>query len=211
GGISGAALFWCVVLSLPQAAFFSALGLAIGAYARSSKEGQYYLMPLFVVTTPLICLTLVPGIELNPFYSMVPVTGVALLMQRLMTVDMGDIPWLYFIPVLAPIGLYSWLALCWAIEQFNREDVLFRDGERIDFVLWLKHLFRDKEPTATTGEAFFCAGMLIGLRWLTLNAGERWSLEMYTAISQMAFVAMPPLFMVLLLNTQPAEGLYLHW
>jgi len=53
-----AALSWCVVLSLPLSALFSAICLAIGAYARSSKEGQYYLMPLFLVTMPLIFLTL---------------------------------------------------------------------------------------------------------------------------------------------------------
>lgn len=73
GGISIRAIFWCVLLSLPQSAFFSALSLEIGAYARSSKERQYYLMPL-------IFLTLTPGVQLNPLYSMVPVTGVALLM-----------------------------------------------------------------------------------------------------------------------------------
>jgi sodium transport system permease protein len=211
GGIALPALLWCVVLSLPQSAFFSALGLAIGAYARSSKEGQYYLMPLFVLTMPLICLTLVPGVELNPFYSLVPVTGVALLMQHLMTASLGQIRWEYFVPVLAPMALYSWLALRWAIEQFNREDVLFREAERLDIMLWLKRLLREKESTPTSGEAFFCLALLIGLRWLTLGVGERWSLPMYTAISQLAFVAMPALFMVLLLTTHPGEGLYLRW
>ena len=48
------ALFWGVALLLPLSAFFSAVCLAVGAYARSSKEGQYYLMPLFLVTMPLI-------------------------------------------------------------------------------------------------------------------------------------------------------------
>ncbi len=60
GGIPVDALFWCVLLSLPQAALFSAVSLAIGAYARSSKEGQYYLMPMFLLTMPLIFLTLAP-------------------------------------------------------------------------------------------------------------------------------------------------------
>src|SRR5207244_4529665 len=97
-------MLWCVVLVLPLSAFFSAISLAVGAYARSSKEGQYYLMPLFLMTMPLIFLTLAPGVELNPLYSMIPVTGVALLMQRLMTAgNLADVPWLYFIPVLAPI------------------------------------------------------------------------------------------------------------
>src|SRR5262249_16166136 len=128
--LSAAAIFWCVLLVLPLSAFFSAVSLAIGAYARSSKEGQYYLMPLFLVTTPLIVLTFAPGVELNPFYSLVPVTGVALLMQRLMTAPLHGLPWLYFLPVLAPMALYSWLALRWAIEQFKREEVLFREAER---------------------------------------------------------------------------------
>jgi sodium transport system permease protein len=212
GGISIPALLWCVVLSLPQSAFFSAISLAIGAYARSSKEGQYYLMPLFLITMPLIFLTLAPGVELNAFYSMVPVTGVALLMQRLMTAgSLGEIPWVYFIPVLAPMALYSWLALRWAIEQFNREGVLFREAERLDVMLWLKRLFREKEPVPTVGEAFFCLGMLLGLRWFSLGLGTKWPLEIHTAISQLAFVAMPALFMVLLLNTQPSEALSLRW
>ena len=60
GALRPGALLWCVVLVLPLSAFFSALCLAVGAYARSSKEGQYYLMPLFLVCMPLIFLTLAP-------------------------------------------------------------------------------------------------------------------------------------------------------
>ena len=82
-----AVLFWSVLLVLPLSAFFSAVSLAVGAYARSSKEGQYYLMPLFLVTLPLVCLTLAPGVRLSPLYSMVPVTGIALLLQQLISPD----------------------------------------------------------------------------------------------------------------------------
>ena len=123
-----------------------------GVFARSTKEGQYYLMPLFLVTMPLIGLTLAPGVELNAFYSMVPVTGVALLLQKLMAA--GTPAWehgLYVGPVLAPMIIYSWLALRWAIDQFNREEVLFREAERLDIRLWVRRLLREKEllPTLT--------------------------------------------------------------
>src|SRR5262249_32782388 len=111
--LRGEAIAWCIALALPLSAFFSAVCLAVGVYARSSKEGQYYLMPLFLLTMPLVFLTLSPGVELNSFYSLVPVTGVALLVQRLMTVSLDKVPWLYFVPVLAPMALYSWLALRW--------------------------------------------------------------------------------------------------
>jgi sodium transport system permease protein len=206
------ALVWGVLLLLPLSAFFSAVCLAVGAYARSSKEGQYYLMPLFLVTMPLIFLTLAPGVELNPFYSMVPVTGVALLLQKLMAVDAdhGRGPWLYFVPVLAPMVIYSWLALRWAIGQFNREEVLFREAERLDLALWLKRLLREKEPLPSAAEALFCFALILGLRWASFGVGGGLSLLARTGVSQVAFVATPPLLMALLLTTQPRHGLGLR-
>jgi sodium transport system permease protein len=210
GSFSPPALLWCVVLVLPLSAFFSAVSLAVGAYARSTKEGQYYLMPLFLVTMPLIFLTLAPGVDLNPFYSMVPVTGVGLLMQRLMSAPGLDrVPWLYFVPVLAPMVLYSWLALRWAIEQFQREDVLFREAERLDVRLWLRRLLRDKEPMPTAAQALFCFGLLVGLRWLSMDLGAGSFLPVRNSVIDLAFVAAPPLFMALLLTTRPRASLSL--
>jgi sodium transport system permease protein len=205
------ALLWSLLLLLPLSAFFSALCLALGAYARSSKEGQYYLMPLFLATMPLIFLTLAPGVELNPLYSLIPVTGVALLLQRLMTVTTLDqVPWGYFIPVLAPTVLYGWLALRWAVFQFHREEVLFREAERLDVRLWLRRLFREKEPLPSPGQALFCFALITGLRGLSLAFGSRLPLLWHTAIDLMAFVITPPLLMALLLTSRPAAGLQLR-
>jgi sodium transport system permease protein len=208
GSLPPESLLWCMVLLLPLSAFFSALCLAVGAYARSSKEGQYYLMPLFLVTMPLMFLTLAPGVELSPFYSLVPVTGAALLMQQLMTPS-APVPWLYFIPVLAPIVLYSYLALRWAIAQFQREEVLFREAERLDIGLWIGRLFREKEETPSTGQAFFIFAVVLLLHWLSLSIGR--PIVTHTSIALLAFVATPPLFLTMILNTKPLLGLKLVW
>jgi sodium transport system permease protein len=209
-GFRPMALFWGVVLLLPLSAFFSALCLAVGAYARSSKEGQYYLVPLFLVTMPLIFLTLAPGVELNAFWSMVPVTGVALLLQKLMAQSHQGGLWLYFVPVLAPMMVYGWLALRWAIGQFQREEVLFREAERLDIGLWLQRLLREKEMLPSAGEALFCFALIMGLRWLSLGIGTQLSILERTGIAQLAFVAAPPLFMAVMLTTQPRLGLGLR-
>lgn len=201
-------LGWGVLLLLPLSAFFSALCLAVGVYARSSKEGQYYLMPLFLLTMPLIFLTLAPGVELNPFYSMIPVTGVALLLQKLMAAGTPSLEHgVYVFVVLVPLAAYCWLALRWAIEQFNREEVLFREAERLDFRLWFGHLFRDKELLPSTGEAMCCFGLILALRWLSLGLGGAISFLPREAISQVAFVAAPPLFMTLMLTSWPRQGI----
>ena len=205
------ALAWGVLLLMPLSAFFSALCLAVGAYARSSKEGQYYLMPLFLVTMPLIFLTLAPGVELNPFYSMVPVTGVALLLQKLMAAGTPDRTlWLYFIPVLVPMVIYGWLALRWAIEQFQREEVLFREAERLDLGLWFKRLFRDKDALPSTGQALFCFLLVLASTGLSLRTGNRTAPAVQLLVIYLAFVAAPPLFMALVLTRRPRDGLALR-
>ncbi len=54
-------IFWLVVALVPMSALFSALCLACAAFARSTKEGQYYLMPLFMITMPLMMLPMAPA------------------------------------------------------------------------------------------------------------------------------------------------------
>ncbi len=150
--------------------------------------------------------------ELNAFYSLVPVTGLALLMQRLMVAtSLEQVPWLYFVPVLGPIALYSWLALRWAIEQFQREEVLFREAERWDWGLWLRRLFQEKEPLPNTAQALFCFGLILALRWLSLGLGRQWPPEVHALIVSLAFVAAPPSFMALMLTTLPRVALFLRW
>ena len=78
---------WMILLLIPLAAFFSAVCVALAVLARSMKEGQYYMTPLYLICLPLIFLTLIPETKLNLFYSLVPITGVALLLRALI---MGD-------------------------------------------------------------------------------------------------------------------------
>src|SRR5262249_19007386 len=140
------AALWMVTLLIPLAAFFAAVCLALAVLARSMKEGQYYMTPLYLISLPLIILTLAPGIELNLFYSLVPITGVALLLRALI-LGTYDVAFRYFLPVMVPTLVYAAVALRWAIDQFQREDVLFREAERVTLTSWMRHLFRDREPT----------------------------------------------------------------
>jgi len=46
---------WLLLALIPISALFSAVALAAAAFARSSKEGQYYLVPLMMISMPLMC------------------------------------------------------------------------------------------------------------------------------------------------------------
>lgn len=204
--------FWMAVLLIPLAAFFSAICLALAVLARSMKEGQYYMTPLYLVCLPLIFLTMAPGIELNLFYSLVPVTGAALLLRALIVGDYGAAS-LYFIPVLAPTLIYAWLALRWAVEQFQSEDVLFRESERFNLRLWLRHLYRDRESRPSGAQALLCFALIILVSWLLaqymLAAGIAGGLGAVAA--GQGLILLPPVVMALLLTKAPRDTLRLRW
>ncbi len=79
GPLPVSSIGWLVIMLLPMSALFSALAMAVASLARSSKEGQYYLMPLLLVGMPLVMLPMLPGVTLTVGTSIVPVTGAVLL------------------------------------------------------------------------------------------------------------------------------------
>ena len=134
---------WLLLALVPVSALFSALCIALAAFARSTKEGQYYLMPLVLVTLPLVILPMGPGMELNLGNSLIPLTGLVLLLRSLL--EGNYLSALPYVPLVVGVTLLCCLmAVRWAIEQFNKESVLFRESERLDMGLWLRHLLRDR-------------------------------------------------------------------
>ncbi len=140
-----AAFGWLLVALVPVSALFAALCLALAVLARSTKEGQYYLMPLVLVTMPLVILPMAPGVELNLGNSLIPITGVVLLLRALLEGNYWAV--LPYVPVVVGVTMFCCLlAIRWATNQFNSESVLFRESERWGVGLWVRHLVRDRAP-----------------------------------------------------------------
>ena len=78
GGPPPLAVVWLSLALMPVSALFSALCLALASFARSTKEGQYYLMPLLMLSLPMAVLPMSPGVELNLGNSLIPISGMVL-------------------------------------------------------------------------------------------------------------------------------------
>jgi sodium transport system permease protein len=197
---------------IPVSALFSALCLALAAFARSNKEGQYYLMPLLLVCMPLMMLPMAPGVELTLGNSLIPLTGLMLLLRSLLE---GE--YLQALPFVPPVVLVTLVccvfALRWAIEQFNREGVLFRESERLDMGLWLRHLVRDRQDTPTASEAIFCGVLILVIEFfIGLSSAPPATLSdlvRLVVISQLVVIATPPLLMTVMLTRRPLATLLL--
>src|SRR5437762_8441383 len=107
--LSLAGLAACVLAALPLAMLIAACGLTLGVFARSTKEGNYYMVPMFFVVLPLAYWSMAPGMELDGAMSWVPVTNALLLQQRLMAVRTDPFPWQHvpavFVSMTASIAL----------------------------------------------------------------------------------------------------------
>lgn len=155
-------LLWAVLLLLPLGAVFSALSLAIGSYARSSREGQYYLMPLVMITLPLVLITLAPGTKLDLPTCFVPITGISILLQELMDGSNYDLKHMvYLILVLGATASYAYLALQWAVRQFNCEEVLFREAEQFHWPSIFKSFLPSRKTCSSVGVAVIAYFMVL--------------------------------------------------
>jgi sodium transport system permease protein len=129
GLISVSGLIACILAAIPLALLFAALALTLGIFARSTKEGNYYMVPLFFAVLPLAYWSMTPGIELDGFTRWVPMANALLLQQRLMSVRPDAFPWQHIPAVFLSLGLCVTLALWAAVRQFHRESVLFREAQ----------------------------------------------------------------------------------
>lgn len=214
GLIPLAGALWLAVALLPASALFSALCLALAAFARSTKEGQYYLMPLLLVTLPLAVLPATSGMDLTLGNSLIPVTGLVLFLRT----ALEGSEW-QALEYLAPVTLVTLggclLAIRWAIDQFNSESVLFREGERLDVGLWLRHLVQDRKPTPTAAGAVFCGTVILLAHFFTGLAMPPWKdfagFARSMLVSEIAVIATPALLMAIMLTTSPRKTLLLHW
>ena len=203
---------WMIALLIPLAALFSAVCVALAVLARSMKEGQYYMTPLYLVCLPLIFITLMPGVELDLFYSLVPITGVALLLRALILGNY-DVALRFFLPVLVPTLVYAAVALRWAVDQFQREDVLFRESEQFSLGAWARHVLRDRDKLPTGGQAALCFVLILSSTWFMMLylARQDAAMSVNSVVAGQSVILIVPLVMAFLLTSDPWRTLRLRW
>lgn len=112
------------LMLVPTSAIFASVMLSISIYAKSYKEAAGLISPLLVLTMLPTAVGLLPGVELNWMWAMVPLTNVALAMKELVKGTM-DYQMFFVIMLSSSVIAGALLALCrW---WYSREQVLFRD------------------------------------------------------------------------------------
>ena len=107
------------------ASSFSALTLALGTLARSFRQGQAYVTPLYFITIfPASIILFVPDFNPSLSYYLIPILNAVLVMRDAIVHDSVDVAALVVTTFsLVATGVLSWLA---ALRLFTREALLTR-------------------------------------------------------------------------------------
>ncbi len=206
-------VFPILLLALfPISGLFSALAFAIASFARSTKEGQYYLMPLMMLTFPLLIIPMLPGTHLNMGTCLIPVTGLILLLHSIIEGNIGTAA-TFFGPVCAVTLIGCGLALKWSAYQFNDESILFRAADHISFRALFKHWAKRRTETPTMTYAILCAVMILIAKFFSTfmasahpNWGTFWR---QTVMLLFIAVALPAIVLALATCRMPLKSLQL--
>ncbi|MGA2749238.1 MAG: ABC transporter permease [Verrucomicrobiota bacterium] len=117
------ALVGVAVMMIPMAVFISALMIAIGLFARSSKEANSYLQPLMICAIVPALAGGLPGVEMNYRLALIPIFNVSLISKEILA---GASHWNHVLLVFGSMWLYAAIAVAAAVALFKRESVLFR-------------------------------------------------------------------------------------
>ncbi len=197
----------------PISALFSALAFAIASFARSTKEGQYYLMPLMMLTFPLLIIPMLPGTHLNMGTCLIPVTGLILLLHSIIEGNIGTAA-TFFGPVCAVTLIGCGLALKWSAYQFNDESILFRAADHISFRALIKHWLKRRTETPTVTYAVLCAVVILIAKFFStfmampqVDWGSFWR---QTVLLLMVAVTLPAIVFALATCRKPWKSLRLQ-
>ncbi|HVV49826.1 MAG TPA: ABC transporter permease subunit/CPBP intramembrane protease [Polyangia bacterium] len=189
-----AALAFAVVP--PTAFLFASVMVAIGALARSFKEAQTLLTPVyFLCMAPALAAGL-GDFRLGAGTAFVPGVGVTLLARDLI---LGRASLVMALAVLASTALYGAAALALAARLYDSERLFFTDEASLGLGAWLRHVVSgraaapagnhaapaaDEPPTA--GHAIALYGIACVLLFFVFVPLETWRLEPGLLVSEWA-------------------------
>lgn len=180
---------------------FGAVMMAVAVTARSFKDAQNYLTPLYLLCIFPLMISSLPGVELDPALAAAPVINLALAMKDLL---LGDIDSGRLFIVFLSSAVWTALGLALAARMFRLEAALM--GDAGISALFHRRQDGDARPqVATVPELVTFLAALLGLLFYGSIALSGQSLLILIHVTQWCFILLPTLLLVRWLKLDPVR------
>lgn len=123
GIVQGQTLILILLMLIPLAVFFASLLLSISIYARSFKEAQSMITPLFIVIIMPAIIGMIPGMELNAVTAAIPVLNVTLGTKAIVA---GTITTPLYLETMITLLALAAIGILGSIQWFAKESNILR-------------------------------------------------------------------------------------
>jgi sodium transport system permease protein len=165
--------------------------MSVSVLARSFKEAQNYVSPLFIFIVLPVSAASFPGIELTATTQFIPLTNISLLFRDLIV---GEVQIHYFFTVFLCTCVYAIMSLVLATWMFQREEVILSEDKGLPLTLDRRSFTPSLTPTAGTAMGLFALVMLL----LFYVGGYVQGREIYSGliITQYLLILLPVIFVL---------------
>lgn len=189
--ISVGSILGIAIVLIPLAFFISAIMMSVAVLARSFKEAQNYVSPIFIfIMLPVMAVT-IPGMELTATTQFIPITNISLLFRDLI---MGDAQMEYYFTVFICTCIYAMFALVVATWMFQREEVILSEEKGLPLTLDRRAFSPSALPTPGTSLGIFAVVMLL-IFYVGTTVQAR-QVHSGLLITQYLLIAAPVLFLL---------------
>ncbi len=180
-----------LVALVTTAMLITALCMCFCIFAKSTKEANNYVTPVMLVIMFASMVGMVPSVELNYRFALIPLVNVSLLIKQVFSQQMDIM--LAAITVLVNMG-YSIIVIWILAKMYDSEDILFSDGFRSFRILQKRSDIREGTIPAT-GDILMCiAVVFLGMIYIGNTIGVR-NFFANIVVNQL-FLLAAPLFVV---------------
>jgi sodium transport system permease protein len=206
--VSPVILLLIFLLLLPVAVLFSSICLAVASFSRSFKEGQNLLTPIQMVAIMLGFVAIIPGVEMTPAIAVIPVANVVLLIKEIL---LGQAQLGLSLLVFASIAVAAWIGVRWAVNQFQREDILFLEGGELKWSSLLRRRAAiAAQPIPGMGGAWLVYLLSLILLFYVGQAAQIKDITRGLFITEVLLIAGPPLLLAKYLRYDRRRVFRLH-
>ncbi|MBN2103399.1 CPBP family intramembrane metalloprotease [bacterium] len=190
-GITPYGLLWLIVSLIPFALFISAAIISVCLFARSFKEAQNFVTPVYLLIMFPSFIAFMPGVELNRTLAMIPVVNISLLFREIF---LNNYPLGLIAFTFLANSFVAMLFIIIVVKLFHVESVLF--GENQPFQLSLKRSHIRPAPSFQPSSALLIFALVMLLLFYIGYFAQIKSIVWGLVITEWALICLPVILLI---------------